>query len=56
MKSILSELIHGVIDLVRHVGTYKQKEIVYDTRSPVIASVNPQEMKQVVLNLITKWT
>ena len=49
----LRDLVQGVIDMVRHVGTYKQKEIIYDCPDPVVAPINPQEMKQVVLNLIT---
>ncbi len=49
----LRDLVQGVIDMVRHLGTYKQKEIIYNCPDPVIAPINPQEMKQVVLNLIT---
>lgn len=49
----LRDLIQGVIDMVRHVGTYKQKEITFHCPYPVIAPINPQELKQVVLNLIT---
>ncbi len=49
----LSELIQGVIDMVRHVGKYRQKKIEFDRGHPVYAYVNAQEMKQVVLNLIT---
>jgi len=49
----LRELVQGVIDMVRHVGSYKQKEIVFHAPNPVMVGVNPQEMKQVLLNLIT---
>ncbi len=49
----LRELVQGVIDMVRHVGSYKQKEIVFHAPAPVMVGINPQEMKQVVLNLIT---
>ncbi|MCP4189374.1 MAG: HAMP domain-containing histidine kinase [Planctomycetaceae bacterium] len=49
----LRELVQGVIDMVRHVGTYKEKEIVFHAPQAVITAVNPQEMKQVTLNLIT---
>ena len=52
-NSDLRELVQGVIDMVRHVGTYKEKEIVFHAPEPVVAPVNPQEMKQVMLNLIT---
>jgi signal transduction histidine kinase len=49
----LSELIDGVISMVRHIGRYKEKRIKYYGSSAVIADVNQQEMKQVVLNLLT---
>ncbi len=49
----LGELVEGVIEMVRHVGNHREKSITFDCARPVIAAVNPQEMKQVVLNLIT---
>jgi signal transduction histidine kinase len=49
----LRELIQGVIEMVRHLGKYQQKQILFPTGEPVIAPVNAQEIKQVVLNLIT---
>lgn len=49
----LGELVEGVIEMVRHVGNHREKAITFECPRPVIASVNPQEMKQVVLNLIT---
>jgi len=49
----LSELVQGVIDMVRHLGKYREKNIEFDGTTPVVASVNAQEIKQVVLNLIT---
>lgn len=49
----LAELIQGVIDMVRHVGKYRQKQIKFHNDGEVRAWVNTQEMKQVVLNLIT---
>ena len=49
----LSELVQGVIDMVRHLGKYREKNIEFARSAPVIASVNAQEIKQVVLNLIT---
>jgi len=48
----LSELVQDVIDMVR-LGKYRRKNIEFDTQQHVIACVNPQEIKQVVLNLIT---
>ena len=49
----LGELIRGVIDMVRHLGKYRQKKIEFDCREYVSAPLNAQEIKQVVLNLIT---
>lgn len=49
----LCELIRGVLDMVRHLGKYQHKHIRLVADEPLIASVNSQEIKQVVLNLIT---
>jgi two-component system, NtrC family, sensor kinase len=49
----LGELTEGVIDMVRHLGKYKQKQIELVRKGPVPARVNGQEIKQVLLNLIT---
>jgi signal transduction histidine kinase len=49
----LCELIQGVIDMVRHLGKYSQKQIRFSPGRPVVAQVNGQEIKQVVLNMIT---
>lgn len=49
----LRELVSGVIEMVRHLGKYQNKQIILADGPPVVAEVNPQEMKQVVLNLIT---
>ena len=49
----LPDLVEGVIDMVRHLGKYREKNIVFECDAPVSAPVNAQEIKQVVLNLIT---
>lgn len=49
----LAELIQNIIEMVRHLGRYQGKRIEFDCSSPVQAYVNPQEIKQVVLNLLT---
>jgi len=49
----LRELVVGVIDMIRHLGKYQNKRVVLADGGPVIAEICPQEMKQVVLNLIT---
>ena len=48
----LSELVQGVIDMVGHLGRYQDKHLEFAPSGPVVAPVNPQELKQVVLNLI----
>jgi signal transduction histidine kinase len=49
----LRELAEGVIDMVQHLGQYHDKRLELAPGLPVIVSVNAQEMKQVVLNLVT---
>ena len=49
----LGELIQGVIDMVGHIGKYQRKRIEFTRGDAVIASVSAQEIKQVVLNLLT---
>ncbi len=49
----LRELVAGVIEMLQHLGRYNDKQVALEDGEPVIADVNPQEMKQVVLNLIT---
>jgi signal transduction histidine kinase len=49
----LGELIQGVIDMVGHIGKYQRKHIEFIHRETVVAFISPQEIKQVVLNLLT---
>lgn len=49
----LGELVRGVIEMLGHIGKYQRKTIAFTPSSPVLAPVNPQEIKQVVLNLLT---
>lgn len=49
----LRELIQSVIEMVGHLGRYQDKRIELAPGDGVIAPVNQQELKQVVLNLIT---
>jgi signal transduction histidine kinase len=46
------ELVSGVIEIAK-LSRYKDKDVILLEGEPVIAEVNPQEIKQVVLNLIT---
>jgi len=49
----LRELVAGVIDMIRHLGKYQTKNVELRGGEPVIAEICPQEIKQVMLNLIT---
>ncbi|MCA9234467.1 MAG: HAMP domain-containing protein [Planctomycetales bacterium] len=49
----LRELTAGVIEMVQHLGRYQDRQFTLADGPPVIAAVNPQEIKQVVLNLVT---
>jgi two-component system, NtrC family, sensor kinase len=49
----LAELIRSVLELLGHMGKYQRKHIEFVPCEPVIATVNPQEIKQVVLNLLS---
>jgi len=49
----LRELVQGVIDMVGHLGRYQDKRLELSAGPAVYAPVNQQELKQVVLNLIT---
>ena len=49
----LNELVQSVVEMVHHLGKYKHKRLEFDRGGPVVASINAQEIKQVVLNLIT---
>src|SRR5262249_43091584 len=48
----LSSLIQGVVEMIRHIGKYRGKTILFHPREAVMAHVDGQEIKQVVLNLI----
>jgi signal transduction histidine kinase len=49
----MSPLIEEVIEMVRPLSRYRGKEIDFQCRSQVQAVVNAQEIKQVILNLVT---
>jgi signal transduction histidine kinase len=51
-RTDLGELVEDVVAMVR-VGKYKQKNIDFRRGEQVVAPVNEQEIKQVMLNLIT---
>lgn len=49
----MADLVERVIHMLGHHGKYSDKRILFEPGPPVIALVNEQEMKQVVLNLLT---
>ena len=49
----LRELVQGVIEMIGHLGRYQGKKIELLDGAAVSAPVNGQELKQVVLNLLT---
>lgn len=51
--TVLGDVVAGVIDMVRHIGKYQHKKIQFQSAEGILASVNSQEIKQVVLNLLT---
>jgi signal transduction histidine kinase len=52
-RTDLAELIAGTIAVLAHVGEYRRKRVEFVARGAVAAEVNPPEMKQVLLNLLT---
>ena len=51
-RTNLVELVQGVVEMIRHMGKYRGKNIAFGPREVVYAHCDPQEIKQVVLNLI----
>ncbi len=49
----MSEIIEDVIAMVRHLGQYRSHKIFFTPSADALAWASPQEMKQVVLNLLT---
>lgn len=50
----MSEIVSDVVDMVRHLSAYRRQRIDFRPPSePMMAWASPQEMKQVVLNLLT---
>jgi signal transduction histidine kinase len=50
----MNEIVEDVVDMVRHLGPYRSQKIEVEiSDTPAIAWASPQEMTQVVLNLVT---
>jgi two-component system NtrC family sensor kinase len=48
----LREIIQGVLDIAEHLENCRGKYMVYEPSTPLVAWVNAQEMKSVILNLV----
>jgi signal transduction histidine kinase len=48
----LAELTQGVLDVAQHLQNCRGKQILFEPAGPVVAWVNAQEIKSVVLNLV----
>lgn len=46
-------LLRDVIDMVKHLGQYRNRRIIFENRAPLVAWISAQEIKQVILNLLT---
>lgn len=51
-RTDLVALVQGVVEMIQHMGKYRGKRIVVAARQAVMAHVDAQEIKQVVLNLV----
>ncbi len=51
-RTDLADLIGGVVEMVRHMGKYRNKHIAFQPRELVVAHADEQEIKQVILNLV----
>lgn len=51
--TVLNELLQSVIDMVQTLGRYRRRQIEFHPQETFTLQVNPQEIKQVALNLIT---
>jgi two-component system, NtrC family, sensor kinase len=50
----MNAIVQDVVDMVRHLGQFRAQRIEFQPRPmPMIAWASPQEMKQVILNLLT---
>jgi len=51
-RTNLVDLVQSVVEMLRHMGKYRNKQIHFAPREAVFAHVDAQEIKQVVLNLV----
>ncbi len=51
-RTDLAALIGDLVEMLSQHGSYKEKHLLVDVSRPLVVSINPQEIKQVVLNLM----
>jgi len=51
-RTDLASLVREVVEMIEHMGKYRSKTIVFNPREVVVAHIDGQEIKQVVLNLV----
>lgn len=47
------DIVNEVVDMVGQLGEFRCKKITTHARNPVVVEINPQEIRQVILNLVT---
>ena len=49
----VTELVYSVVEMLNHMPKYRGRNLTVECESNVIATINPQEIKQVILNIVT---
>ncbi len=52
-RTDLASLVRDVVDMVQHLGQYRERRIEFQQKEPIWVWASPPEIKQVVLNLLT---
>ena len=52
-RTSMREIVESVVEMLRPLGKYRQRNLDFRCSKDIKALINPQEMKQVTLNLIT---
>ena len=52
-RTSMREIVESVVEMLRPLGKYRQRNLNFRCSKDIKALINPQEMKQVTLNLIT---
>jgi signal transduction histidine kinase len=53
VQTNLTELVHEVLSMVRHLGRFSDRSLEFECTEPVTAEVIPSQIKQVILNLVS---